>query len=214
MEYIVILAGGLKSNGYVNDWVKERLNKGIGLYNKLKMNNKDVKIICCGGGTYHKPPILDENKYVIHESTACVNYLINNEINKEDIYKEWSSYDTIANAYFTIIKFIIPLEINKIHLITSNFHMERSLYLFNKMSKVFNIELEIDEYPTYNNMDEELLSIRSEREKNTIKKYEKNIFSNIKTKKEFTVWFHEKHNAYNNSKIIIDIKNNILNKSY
>ena len=221
-NYIIVLAGGLKNNGHVNDWVQERLDKTIELYNEMKYktdkkSNKlieqDIKIICCGGGTYHKPPVLDLNNYVIHESTGCASYLIENGISKRDIYKEWSSYDTIANAYFATIKFLVPLEIKKIILVTSEFHMKRSVYLFNKISKLFGMELEIETYETENNMDSELLEIRAKREKESVVKYKKNIFSKIKNKFDFTKWIHEEHNAYNNN-FEISKPDSLLSKSY
>lgn len=206
-KYIVVLAGGLKENRQVNDWVKERLDKTIEFY------DNNTKIICCGGGTYHKSPVLDDNNYVIHECTACASYLIEKGIKKEDIYKEWSSYDTIANAYFCFIKFLIPLKIRKIKLITSEFHMGRSKYLFEKMGEIFNHDITIDYIETKNNMDSELLEVRSNREKESIDKYEINIFSKVKSIEDFTIWIHEEHNAYNNN-YEISKPNTLLSKSY
>jgi glutathione S-transferase len=49
-----------------------------------------------GGGTPHKPPILDDKGYVIHESTACAQYLISKGLMPSMILKEVSSYDTVS----------------------------------------------------------------------------------------------------------------------
>ena len=84
--YIFVLAGGIDNNNEPNIFVKKRLDKAIEMYN-LTSNNI---IIVLGGGTYHKPPGLDSNNYVIHESTSCENYLINKGISPDKIIREWA----------------------------------------------------------------------------------------------------------------------------
>ena len=37
---------------------------------------RPTPVLCCGGGTPHKPPILREGGYVLHEGTECADYLI------------------------------------------------------------------------------------------------------------------------------------------
>ena len=87
IKYIFVLAGGLQSNGEVNEFVKLRLDKAIELYNQ-HIVFQPCKIIVMGGGTYHKAPILNEQNYVIHESTSCAIYLTENgPVNPKDIYR-------------------------------------------------------------------------------------------------------------------------------
>jgi len=119
--YIFVLAGGTDNTNHPNNFVKKRLDKAIELYN-LTSNNI---IIVLGGGTYHKPPGLDSNNYVIHESTSCANYLINKGISPDKIIREWASYDTIANGYFAFLNYIIPFKMNECYIITSQFHMNQ-----------------------------------------------------------------------------------------
>jgi hypothetical protein len=38
-------------------------------------------------------------------------YLIDRGVAKEDVYREWTSYDTIANAFFGMLHFAVPLGI-------------------------------------------------------------------------------------------------------
>jgi len=37
---------------------------------------RPTPILCCGGGTPHKPPILRPDGYVLHEGTECAQFLI------------------------------------------------------------------------------------------------------------------------------------------
>ena len=89
IKYIFVLAGGQKSNGDVNDFVAKRLDKSIELYSSFMNECYKCKIVCLGGGTYHKKPQLDINGYVVHESSSCAMYLLNNGIPEHDIYREW-----------------------------------------------------------------------------------------------------------------------------
>lgn len=107
-DTILVLAGGLNEYAENHQWVTRRLDLAIVLYQQ-----KPRKIICLGGGTYHKPPPRNHLGFVIHESTACAQYLIDAGINPKDLMREWSSYDTIANAFFSLVNFTIPLQLKK-----------------------------------------------------------------------------------------------------
>jgi len=136
--YIFVLAGGLQENGEVHEFVKTRLDKAIELYNEI-IEYQPCKIIVMGGGTYHKPPILNESNYVIHESSSCALYLTQHgNIEPKNIYREWSSYDTIANGYYAYLNYIQPLNIKKFTLITSEFHMPRAKVIFDYFNLLSN----------------------------------------------------------------------------
>lgn len=191
--HIFVLAGGQLKDGSVNDWVKKRLDLAL----KIKEENPDAKIYCIGGGTYHKEPIHNIYGHVIHESRSCSNYLIENGIDYTDIKREWGSYDTIANGYFSFTNFILPLKISECILITSDFHMERAKEIFSYFSKIFSIEINITYLSSENNMDNELLKIRLEREKKSVELFKNNIVQKINSINEFIEWFYVQHNAYN-----------------
>jgi len=207
-NHIFVLAGGQTSNGYVNNWVKTRLDSAIDIYKKNK-----CYIYCIGGGTYHKIPILNKYNHVIHESTSCSKYLISNSVSEKFIRKEWASYDTIANGFYSFLNFIIPLKLKKITVITSKFHMDRVKVIFNFMKKICNNDVDFIFIETEDNMDSELLALRKEREKKSIKNFELQM-KNINNLTDFFNWFYIKHNAYNSSSYKKDIENNLLTKSY
>lgn len=212
-KYVIVLAGGIKENGEVNDFVKKRLDKAIEIYNLNKKNNILTPIICLGGGTYHKPPYMNIDKFVVHESSACAKYLCSMGIPSNHIMREWYSYDTIANAYFGFINFIIPLDIKEITVITSEFHMERAKTIFNYINIITNQNINISYLETENfNMIRDVLNIRIKREQNSINNFNKYIIPKYKTLNDFTVWLYTEHNAYKS--IIKYINNNKINKSY
>lgn len=210
--YIFVLAGGLKHNGEVHDFVKWRLHKAYELY--ILNNDRSCKIIVMGGGTYHKPPILNENNYVIHESTSCALYLNNMGIPPEDIYREWSSYDTIANGYYAFINYIGPLKINECDIITSSFHMPRVKTIFHYFNCIFmNNNLVMNFIETENNnIDNGVLHERMKREYKSRLNFEKNITNKIHSVSMFSKWFYEKHGAYKS--LISYVENSKINKSY
>ena len=189
---IFVLAGGITDKGIVYDFVKKRLDIAIDIYNK-----KDNTIIfCIGGGTYHKPSILNSNGMVIHESSACAKYLVNNNINESHIIRDWSSYDTIANGYFSFTNYIIPLKLKNITVITSDFHDNRVKLIYNYLNKLFKSNIDIQYLTSKNNIEENVLNERIKREKNSCILFKKNIVDKIHTIEEFVLWLFTKHKSY------------------
>ena len=189
--YIFVLAGGIDNFNNPNIFVQKRLDKATEL-----LQENDF-IIILGGGTYHKPPNLDSNNYVIHESTSCANYLINKGVNPNQIIREWASYDTIANGYFSFLNYIIPLKIKECYIITSQFHMKRTQTIFNYFNNLItNNSTDLKYIETENIIENNILKTRLEREENSDNSFKKNIINTIHTLEKFTLWFYTEHNAY------------------
>jgi len=209
-EYVFVLAGGLDNLGRNHPWVKDRLDVAYRLYEIKKR-----KIIILGGGTYHKPPHINREKYVIHESTMGAKYLLDKGVKSEDLYREWGSYDTIANGFFSLLNFVIPLSIKSVLIITSDFHMPRSQAIFEWIYKLWRYEckLEFVEVST-KYLDNEIMQARTDREKRSLVTFHQ-VMNKIKTIQDFHCWFYREHQAYNcnfnNDKEEID---QITSKSY
>jgi len=199
IEGIFVLAGGIDNFGNCHPWVKRRLDLSYQIH-----KNTNKPIFCLGGGSYHIPPILNKNNYIIHESTSCSEYLIDLGVSPNNIYKEWSSYDTIANGFFSFVNFIIPLKLKSIVLITSEFHLPRSKAIFLWMKEVFFIDIKIEFLSASDeNLDEEIIKSRTEREKNSLNSIKEQIINKIHTIEQFHKWFYTEHNAYcSNSELI------------
>ncbi len=205
--YIFVLAGGIDNNNEPNVFVKKRLDKAIELFNSNSL------IIILGGGTYHKPPGLDSNQYVMHESTSCANYLINKGINQDKIIREWASYDTIANGYFAFLNYIVPFKINECSVITSQFHIKRTQTIFNYFNNLISNNKVILKYiETENIIENNILKTRLEREENSNNSFKKNIVYVKDTLEKFSLWFYTEHNAYKSS--ISYYKDYLINDTY
>ena len=212
VEGIFVLAGGIDDNGICYPWVTKRLDLAYQIYKQI-----DKPIFCLGGGSYHIPPKLNKNNFVIHESTSCSEYLISLNVCPSKIYREWSSYDTIANGFFGFTNFIIPLKLKSIIVITSNFHIERAKEIFLWMKLIFNIDINIYFLPTCDkNIDVDIIKIRTEREKRSLKSLKENVIINIDSLEKFHKWFFTEHKAYcSNIEIIRKTEvNNLEKKTY
>lgn len=208
LDVIIVLAGGLNHEGKVHEWVRRRLDRAIELHKIYA-----IPIICCGGGTYHKPPYVNKEGFVIHESTECVNYLIQNNINPNIIYREWSSYDTIANAFFSLTNHIWCRKWKHIGIITSDFHMPRTKEIFNWIYNLNNKEYSLTFYSVTDvDLDKKMIKTRKEREHKSLKNILK-LREEITTIEQFHEWIYSKHNAYNNLLIKEEI-NEELKKTY
>ena len=213
LDIIIVLAGGLDEKGKLHEWVIRRLKRAIELHKIY-----EVPILCCGGGTYHKPPFTNTSGFVVHESTECVNYLLQNGIEKDNIYREWSSYDTIANAFFSLTTHIwCKNNIKGVGIVTSEFHMERTKSIF---EWIYNLKSNMDKkYDLYNysvsdfGLGEDMLKCRNERERDSLTNILK-LKERIHTIDDFSKWLYTEHNAYNNNFISPENISEVCRKSY
>ncbi len=191
-DAVFVLAGGITNDGLVHPWVERRLYASYLFY-----KNNRTKIICLGGGSYHIPAICNKDGFIIHESTACAEYLINLGVNSKDVYKEWSSYDTIANGYFGFTNHIIPMGLKHILVITSDFHMDRSREIFDWVNSLYNNTVDIKYYSvTDEGLDNDIISTRRSREIQSLNNLKAHVIPKINTLKLFHTWFYEEHKAY------------------
>eukprot|EP00117_Sycon_ciliatum_P040595 scpid79204/ scgid29810/ len=143
---IVVPGGGLSENGAVTPWVERRLDHAIMRWKecteRLAQRTCDSnassgcsdtclpKIITLSAGTSHKPPPRDCNGFPVFESCASADFLIKAGIPSSCVLMEWSSYDTIGNAYFARTQHTDVLGLRTLLVITSEFHMPRTRAIF------------------------------------------------------------------------------------
>lgn len=199
VDGIFVLAGGIEPSGNCHPWIKDRLYLAYQYY-----KHNPVSIFILGGGSYHMKPIVNKNGYIVHESTSCSEYLIGLGVNPSHIYKEWSSYDTIANGFFGFSHFVLPLKLSSIILITSEFHMPRSKEIFDWMKKCFQNDIEINYISSSDHqIDKEVLECRAQREKQSLENLKTKVIDYCDTIEKFHKWFYTEHKAYcSNSEII------------
>lgn len=194
-DVIFVLAGGLDDKGHCHPWVKRRLDLSV----KVLEKHPNASIVCLGGGTYHKPPYLNYMQFVVHESTACADYLMrHHNVPGSKILKEWASFDTIANAFFALTNHAIPRKWTRVMVITSNFHMLRSRAIFEWVFRLdTGREYKID-YVAHSDrgLDQDVIRARTERELASMNNLQRNI-ERIRTFDQFHSWFFTEHRAYN-----------------
>lgn len=221
-QAIIVLAGGSQKDNNIEslpEYVKIRLDRCAEIY----MENKKLKIIVSSAGTPHRTPFINKYGYHIYECDSMAKYLVDKwKISEGSIYREYISYDTIGNAFFTKFNFIDPMKIKSFYLITSGFHFKRTKFIFDFIYNQ-DIKQHINKDNTYNinyietkngNVDKtDLLSRLNKEEKSlemfkeNIKRYKLNNFNNL------YYWIYNKHNAYS-TKGMIENKYNFSNEKH
>ncbi len=121
---IVVLGGGIDLEGKLPLFIYRRLDKAVELY-KNKPGNK---IVLSGKYSF----LFKEKKPPLKESEKMARYLFK-KIPRKDILLEKKSKDTVGNAYYLKKLIFIPRHEYKATIITSNFHLARTKFIFNKI---------------------------------------------------------------------------------
>lgn len=124
-DCVVIPGGGVDENGAPAAWVRARLDRALTFVCSTSF------FLVLSRGTTHRPPVLDKNSFPIDEATASANYLIERNVSPEKILIENWSLDTIGNAFFARQCLIEPMKLNRLAVITNDFHLERTQMIFN-----------------------------------------------------------------------------------
>ncbi|MFH1212445.1 MAG: YdcF family protein, partial [Candidatus Woesearchaeota archaeon] len=129
---IIVLAGGIEKDGSLPPMTKYRVEKGVELYKQGVAS----KIILSGSWSF-----LYDFTPARTEAEAMQEYAVSLGVKKDDIILEADSKDTLGEAYFLKVKFLEPRRWFDIAVVTSEFHLQRTRYLFNKvLGKNFDIE--------------------------------------------------------------------------
>lgn len=123
-DVIVVLGGGIKVDGSLPNVVKYRVRKGVELYKK----NIAPRIVMSGRYSF-----LSKTRFSTTEAEAMKDYAIFLGVKACDVFVERESQDTISNAYLTKVKFIHPNKWNDFVVVTSDFHVKRTKYIFKKV---------------------------------------------------------------------------------
>ncbi|MCP5049603.1 MAG: YdcF family protein [bacterium] len=197
VDAILVPGGGMRANGEVPPWVKNRLDRAKELHN-------DDFIVTLSGGTIHKPPPLDEQGYPVFESIAAARYLMERGVDPQDILCEIASYDTIGNAWFSRIIHTEPRGFKRLLVITSEFHMARTKAIFEWVyglpfpggDRDSSYHLDFDAVPDVDEgIDADAQGVRAEKERKGLERILR-FQKEIRTFDEFHRWLFTKHGAY------------------
>ena len=135
MSVLIVLGGPLTDDNKPGIWLKSRLDKAIKVYNEINFDY----IILTGG---------DPAKKNITEAEVMYNYL-KEYIPVNKMYKEIEAKSTFENAIYTK-KMIINTLIENIYVLTSDFHIDRSEYIFENVFNYYKIKPEKCINPLFN----------------------------------------------------------------
>lgn len=155
-DVIIILGGGLEPDGSLPKIPKLRVEKGVELFKE----GVAPKIIVSGyqGFWLETTPIKSE-------AQAMKEYAMSLGIPEEAIIEEEDSKDTVGNAYFCRLNIIDPNNWKKIVVVTSEYHIPRTKYVF---EKVMGADYEIEFVSVDSQLDPEALTARVVKEAKTM----------------------------------------------
>lgn len=191
-DIIFIPGGGLLPDGSLPAWTLARLDQALA----LKDQTHWVGLL--SGGTVHKPPPLDKTGFPVFESRAAAKYLIKKGLSPAKILTEICSYDTIGNAYFSRLLFADTHQLERILIITSEFHMARVREIFKWIYELTPLTLDYElsfESVANEGLADEEVAARESREERSINNV-RHLRSRIKTIKDCTNWIYTEHDAY------------------
>lgn len=164
MKCLIILGGGLDEQQQLNQQSRSRYDKG------LKIHRKFDCIVCCSGFTYRKNHLPS----AISEAEGGRRYLLQQGVPEEKIISEALSKDTLSNA-FHCRKIIDKLEVKEITIVTSAFHMKRTMFLFEAVFP--KVEYNLQFVKSRNGLDEFSLWNRKIHERMVLDFFKKHLFT-------------------------------------
>lgn len=123
-DAIIVLARGVEQNGTLMPDSLARVKKAVELYK----GGQAPRIVMSGSFSFHV-----ETKPARTEAEAMKQAAIDLGVPADDIIEEISSKDTLGNAYFTKKNICEPKTWHSLTVVTSEDHMARSQYVFNKV---------------------------------------------------------------------------------
>lgn len=189
-DIILVLSGGITKDNKLGISTKNRLDTCLQYIKHIK---SDLYICTVSGFSPHSG-LNTIDKKPIYECDLMAKYLIKNNVPTDKIFREWTSHDTIGNAYFTLVQFILPLKLNNIMIITSDFHMPRSKAIFEWIYGMYNLKMTFLSAPD-KGIDKELLKVRIKKEEKSTNNVKK-LSNKIKTLSDFHQWLFTSHDCY------------------
>lgn len=123
-DAIIVLAGGINKDGTLPVLPKSRVDEGVRRYK----DGESSRILMSGKYGFW----LDWSKEVPvrSEASAMKEYAETLGVRSDDILIEDESKDTLGNAYFTKIHILEPQNYRNVIVVTSDFHIDRTRYIF------------------------------------------------------------------------------------
>lgn len=193
-DAILVPGGGVRPGGELPTWVRRRLDLAVQL-------SGGAYIIALSAGTVHRPPPLDNHGFPIFESVAEAQYLIRAGVPPNRVLTETCSYDTIGNAFFSRVLHADPMELRRVLVITSDYHLPRTIVAFTWIYRLTPVATPYQlrfRGVADEEMDPSMLKARQERERKSLDAF-KGLTQRLTTLKDFHRWLFTEHTAYSST---------------
>lgn len=191
-DAVIVPGGGVSADGKLPPWTVRRLKSALDI-------EATRYYICLSAGTFHKPLPRDDAGFPVYESVVAAQYLREAGIAEERLLFETSSYDTLGNAYFARTVHTDPLKLQRLNVITSEFHMPRTRAIF---EFIFSDRFSAGPYSlsfesvSDEGLDEAVIAERRQREADSLERFLARS-SDVHTVRDLHRWLFIEHNAYN-----------------
>eukprot|EP00189_Rhodosorus_marinus_P005009 CAMPEP_0113954346 /NCGR_PEP_ID=MMETSP0011_2-20120614/473_1 /TAXON_ID=101924 /ORGANISM="Rhodosorus marinus" /LENGTH=220 /DNA_ID=CAMNT_0000963407 /DNA_START=316 /DNA_END=978 /DNA_ORIENTATION=- /assembly_acc=CAM_ASM_000156 len=191
-DAVIVPGGGLNDRGQMHPFVEKRLEAA------LRVDPPPKWFIVLSRGTTHRVPPMDAAGRPIDEATVSANYLISNGAQPTSVLKECWSLDTIGNAYFARYMIVDNLDLRRLLIITSDFHMERTKAIFRwvfdmRPTKLF--DLDFHSVSDDGLLSSEALALRREKEAQGLISLQKTM-QRVQGPSELAKFLFVEHGAY------------------
>ena len=202
-DAILIPGGGSQRGASVDtlpEWTLRRLQAGLLAW---RAQSPPCYIIALSAGTTHRPNYTVVGSGVqVFEATSAALWLVGNGVPPEYVLREYSSYDTIGNAYFARAQHCDVARLGSLLIITSAFHYPRTVAVF---EWVFGLpprngveySLAFESVPD-EGIDNEVIAARAAREAQSLVSFQTNIVAKkgIGSMTDLHRWMWTEHQAY------------------
>lgn len=188
-DAILIPGGGLTDSGALPPYVISRLDAALA--------HSAGYYIALSASTAHRPLPLDARGDPIYEAVPAAAYLHARGIPQSRILTEVFSYDTIGNAFFARLVHTDPLELRRLLIVNSEFHMARTEAIFRWVFSVtpshgYGLSFEAVENT---GLSQEALVSRLHKEQASLRQV-RSLAERIITLPQLHDWIYNEHDAY------------------
>ncbi len=151
-DAIVVLGRGVDGNGTLPRLAEQRVERAAELY----AWETAPRVIFSG-----RCSLMTETIPAVTEARAMAEYAVTLGLPRAALMVEEESRDTIGNAYFVMRRFLEPNDWTSIRVVTSDFHIQRTAWVF---QKVFGLGYDISFSPAPSELDHSTIAVRAREE--------------------------------------------------
>jgi uncharacterized SAM-binding protein YcdF (DUF218 family) len=151
-DALVVLGRGTDPDGSLPQLAKQRVERAAELF----AWEVAPRIIFSG-----RCSLMTESAPVCTEGAAMADYAVTLGLPRKALLVEEESRDTIGNAYFVLRRYLEPNDWNSIRVVTSDFHIQRTAWVF---QKVLGLGYDVSFSPAPSELDHSTIAARAREE--------------------------------------------------